>query len=326
LFGGVGFKADPTQTDVHGAVLLRNGDVVVNINYVGTARLNACGDILWTLKEGGHHSLSQGEDGSFWISGVHQERRSSSAKYPNGFPGLTDPVWMDRVLHVSEKGKILDDINVLDVLYENGLERYIPKLGLGNPDVTHLNDVEPLPEGIADEYPLFEDGDLLLSLHHINLVLVFDPESKEVKWHTTGPFILQHDADFIQDGWIGIFDNNMDGRKGDMLGGSRIVAAQPHTGSTKVLFSPQELDRFYTPIRGKWQMLENGSMLLTESEASRVVEVSSSGNLVWEWIHKPHNSKVPSVTEAVRLDLTRDEGASWPCSLVDSTNASRSTK
>lgn len=32
---------------------------------------------------------------------------------------------MDRLLHVSADGEVLDDINVLDVLYANGLERYI---------------------------------------------------------------------------------------------------------------------------------------------------------------------------------------------------------
>ena len=322
LFGGSGFKADPSRTDIHGSLLLENGDVILNLTYVGTARLDACGDVLWTLKEGGHHSISQGEDGTFWVTAVSPERKSNSENYPDGFPGLSDPVWMDRILHVSRKGKILEDISVLDILYRNDLERYIPKLGLGNPDVTHLNDIEPLPGRMAEEYPLFEAGDLVLSLHHINLVLVVDPESKEVKWHTTGPFILQHDPDFLGDGWIGIFDNNNDGRKGDMLGGSRVVATQPHTDSTEVLFSPQKLERFYTPIRGKWQMLQNGNMLLTESESARVVEVTPDGNLVWEWIQKPHNSKVPSVTKATRHDLTREDVAAWSCSSVDSIRTS----
>ncbi len=322
LFEGTGFKANPSQTDIHGSLLLENGDVVLNLTYVGTARLDACGNVLWTLKEGGHHSISQGEDGTFWVTAVSPEKRSSSENYPDGFPGLPDPVWMDRIFHVSGNGEVLDDTLVLDLLYENDLERYIPKLGLGNADVTHLNDIEPLPERMADEYPLFEAGDLVLSLHHINLVLVFDPESKKVKWHTTGPFILQHDPDFLGEGWIGIFDNNMDGRKGKMLGGSRVVTIQPHTDSTKVLFTPQKLERFYTPIRGKWQMLENGNMLLTESEAARVVEVMPGGNLVWEWIQKPHNSKVPSVTKASRHDLTREDVASWPCSSIDSADTS----
>jgi hypothetical protein len=317
-----GFKANPSRTDIHGSLLLQNGDVVFNLNYVGTVRLDACGGVRWTLKEGGHHSISRGEKGTFWVTGVSPKRKTSSENYPNGFPGLTDPVWMDRVLHVSKKGEILDDISVLDILYKNNLERYIPKLGRDRPDVTHLNDIEPLSERVADEYPLFEAGDLVLSIHHLNLVLVVDPESKKVRWHTTSPFILQHDPDFIGDGWIGIFDNNRDDWKGDMLGGSRVVATQPHTDSTEVLFSPQKLERFYTPVRGKWQMLENGNMLLTESEASHVVEVTPDGNLVWEWIQKPQKSKVPSVTKATRHDLTREDIASWPCSSVDSADTS----
>jgi hypothetical protein len=188
--------------------------------------------------------------------------------------------------------------------------------------VTHQNDVEPLPERMAEEYPLFEAGDLVLSLHHIDLVLVFDPESKEVKWHSTVPFTRQHDPDFIGGGWIGIFDNNTDGRGGEMLGGSRVVGVQPHTDSVRVLFSGKHLDRFYTNVRGKWQLLGNGNMLLTEAEAGRAVEVSPEGELVWEWIHESYDSKVPSVTEATRYNLTKEEVASWPCSSVDSVSTS----
>jgi hypothetical protein len=320
------YKRDPSQTDIHGSYLLPNGNVIVNFTYVGTARIDACGDVVWTLKEGQHHSVTQDEDGSFWFSAVSREKMTRSERYPSGFPGLDSPVWVDRVLHVSPDGEILDDISVLDVLYENNLERFIPKLGLGKADVTHLNDVEPLPSDLADEYPLFKSGDLLLSLHHINLVLVLGPGTKKVKWHATGPFILQHDPDWIGGGWIGIFDNNHDESGGKMLGGSRVVGIQPHTDSTRILFRGDHLDRFYTSIRGKWEQLRNGNMLLTESEAGRVVEVGPSGRLTWEWIHPGYGSDVPSVTKASRHDLTRQEVSSWPCSSVNSLRTSNQSQ
>jgi len=324
-----GYRKDPTQADIHGSLLLEDGDVVVNLVYVGTARLDACGSAEWTLGEGGHHSISQEEDGSLWISAVSSEMRSRTENFPSGFPGLEKPVWVDRALHVSGKGEILDDISILDLVYENDLERYFAKFGsvegdfssMGG-DITHINDIEPLTSEMSDEYPAFKKGDLLLSMHHMHTVLVFNPDSKRVKWNTEDDLIGQHDPDFIGEGWIGIFDNNKDQSGGKMLGGSRIVAVQPHTDSTKILFSAEKLDRFYTDSRGKWQMLENGNMLLTESGAGRVVEVSPDGDLVWEWIQEPHDSKIPSATKATRVDLTREEVASWPCSSVDSVSTS----
>jgi hypothetical protein len=97
---------------------------------------------------------------------------------------------------------VLDRINVLDILYANDLERHLVG-GLGPypqeipKDPTHLNKVEPLDPSVADEYPLFEAGDLLVSLRHPSLVFVFDPASGTVKWHASHPFIYQHDPDFI---------------------------------------------------------------------------------------------------------------------------------
>lgn len=315
----------PELSDVHGSRLLSDGDVVFCLQYIGAARISPCGEVQWTLPEGAHHSVAEGENGTFWIPGVSQTPRSASERYPDGFPGLNNPVWLERVLHVSSDGKVLRKINVLDVLYENDLERYIFKYRRHkwNKDVTHVNEVEPLPPSMASEYPLFEPGDLLVSARNLNLVFVLDPESMEVRWHATGPFIQQHDPDFVGEGWIGIFDNNRDGtERGSALGGSRIVFVQPHTDSVDIRFPTPRSGVFYTEVRGKWQQLANGNILLTETNAGRAVEVAPSGQTVWEYVHEPYDSSaVPYVTKANRVDLTREEVASWPCSSVDSVGA-----
>lgn len=321
-------RGDPTQKILHGSHLLPNGDVVFNAEYVGTVRIDACGEILWRLPEGNHHSITRAEDGTFWISGTSEELRTTTAQHPDGFPGLDDPLWHDTILHVNEHGELLESFNVLDLLYSNGLQRYIvkawqPQAEDDEPrvaDLVHLNDVEPLPSSMADEYPLFDAGDLVVSLRRISFVFVFDPESGTVKWHTSRPLIMQHDPDFIGSGWIGIFDNNRNfGERGSMLGGSRIVAIQPHTDSVEVRFPTSRSDPFYTDTQGKWQQLPNGNMLLTETKAGRVVEVAPDGRTVWEWVIQPYNeSKVPRVMTAVRHDLTPSDVADWSCSSVDS--------
>lgn len=321
--------ADSTASDlhgnVHGSYLLSNGDLIINVNYAGTVRLDACGRVLWKMPNG-HHSVERAEDGSFWIPAVTEEPQTESKNFPDGFPGLDKAVYLDKIRRVSKSGKIMRSINVLDILYENDLERYIPKSyqeGDIDKDVTHLNDVEPLGSSMADEYPDFETGDLLVSLKHLDLVFVFDPESKDVRWHASSPFIYQHDPDFIGDGWIGVFDNNTDfTERGSMLGGSRIVGLQPHTGAEKDLFPTPRSEPFYTPHGGKWQRLENGNLLLTEFWTSRIVEVAPDGRTIWDWVHESdENSKVPELSEGARYDLTRGDVASWPCASVDSTRA-----
>ena len=304
------------QMDLHGSFLFPDGDLMVNVEYGGTVRLDACGEIEWTLPAGSHHSIERADDGTFWIPGVSRDTRRGTRARPDSVPGLSD-VYLDRLLRVSPEGEVLDSVNVLDLLYDNDLERYIVRSpSLGQSDVTHLNDIQPLSDSLADEYPLFEGGDLAVSLRNLNLVLVADPESGEVKWHASDPFIYQHDPDFIGGGWIGVFDNRQDGtERGTVLGGSRIVAMQPHTDSVRTLFPTERSEPFYTEIRGKWQQLENGNLLLTEAEAGRVVEVAPDGRTVWDWVVEGHgDSRVPYVSRGARVDVSREQVAGWPCS------------
>lgn len=316
------------ERSVHGSVLLESGDVLMNVDYVGTVRLDACGRVLWKLDEGNHHSIELAEDGSFWIPGVSEEPRRASPAHPDGFPGIDTPVFQDRILRVGRDGEVVTRINVLDVLYENGLERYIPKSRNGHgTDVVHLNDVEPLKESMANEYPLFEAGDLLVSLRNLDLVFVFDPKTWEVKWHESEPFIQQHDPDFVGDGWIGVFDNNVDGTpRGTMLGGSRIVFLQPHSDSTRIPFPSSQSDPLYTHVQGKWQQLANGNMLLTEAQAGRIAEVAPDGRTVWEWAAAPYDETlVPEVAKGARYGVTADEATSWPCSATSSSDTGEET-
>jgi hypothetical protein len=317
-------RKEPSTTGIHGVQLLSGGDVLVNLDYVGTARIGAYGDVEWRLPEGSHHSIARAEDGSFWIAAGTYEPPDD----PVDYPGI-DPEYWSRILHVSEDGEILDEIRVLDLLYRNDLERHLAKGSFFPPrgtdrhanDLIHLNDAEPLPSSMAAQYPGLESGDLVVSLHHLDLIFILDPESERVKWHASKPFIQQHDPDFLGDGWIGVFDNNRDGtERGEMLGGSRIVALQPHTDSTEVLFPTAQSDPFYTDVQGKWQHLDNGNLLLTESQAGRIVEVAPDGGTVWEWVHAPYDdSHVPEVSEGTRYDLTSEQVRRWPCSSREAT-------
>lgn len=301
------------DANIHGSHLFADGDILVNMESIGSVRLDACSQVRWILDEGSHHSIAEDDDGSFWIPALDYWEEPEVMARSGEYPGLDAPLINNRILRVSPKGKVVEDISMLDVLYANDLHRYFARSELSTGDVLHVNDVEPLSAQIAEEYPLFEEGDLLVSIRNISVVLVLDPKTKRVKWHASHPFVQQHDPDFIGGGWVGVFDNSTDPAGGKMLGGSQIVALRPHTNSVRVLYPGAHSEPFYTEIMGKWQLLDNGNMLLTEARTGRVIEVDPSGRTVWEWINKPSDDRVAEVAEGTRYALTPEQVAQWPC-------------
>jgi hypothetical protein len=99
----------------------------------------------------------------------------------------------------------------------------------------------------------------------------------DVKWSQIGPWHRQHDPDFLPDGTISVFNNNMG------LGASQIIAMDPATRDYRVAFDGGRDRNFYTWRRGRHQTLDNGNIMLVETERGRALEVTPEGDVVWEF-------------------------------------------
>lgn len=75
----------PDRTSIHGLHLFPDGDVLVNISYVGTARIDACGQVVWRRASGAHHSIARADDGSFWVTAGTFETHAGSTDRYQGF-------------------------------------------------------------------------------------------------------------------------------------------------------------------------------------------------------------------------------------------------
>jgi hypothetical protein len=287
--------------DIHGAVALPDGSVAFNFEFGGFAKLDRCGKVLWTVPRMTHHSVEQASDGGFWVPARRYQDGTSKV------PGVSPPYFYDTILKISAAGVVENEISVADVLIENGLLGLVlangpPELFGEVRELGHLNDIEELPASIADRFPGFEAGDLLISLRDLSLVLVFNPDSRKVKWHRTGPWLRQHDPDFEPDGTISVFNNNPFAGVGAELGTRRssIVSADPTSGTTRLLFGDNPEVPMFTSIRGKHQILPNGNILMVEFAAGRILEVDASGELVWEYVNRYDAETVAEVSQATR--------------------------
>jgi hypothetical protein len=302
------------NTDIHGALAFPDGSIVFNFEYKGMVKLDRCGNVQWTVPRMTHHSIDWANDGNLWVGGRRYVKVSSPELLP-----LEGPYQEDTALKISPEGEILAEISVPRLFFENGLEYLLLANGqfdvstVMGKDIVHLNDIEQLSPDMADRFPQFVVGDLLLSMRELNLIMVVDPETERVKWHQTGPWIRQHDPDFTVRGTISVFNNNTDDNQGKIFGGSTIVEMDPGTREATVLYGARPGQDMYTSIRGKHQHLENGNILITESISGRVIEIDDQGEIVWEYINRFDDDEVARLNDAIRYPEGYFSVEDWAC-------------
>ena len=257
----------------HAFHFLPDGSVVVNTDKGDAmARYDACGEPLWSRPGAFHHSLAEDPRGGLWTW-----RGEVSA-----FDQYHDLVRFD-----PETGETLQEIDLVDDVIEASAEhRAIFTLVPGKllehstgsrsvPDLMHPNDLEVLQPGMADAFPDFEAGDLLMSFRNIDLVTVLDPDTLEIKWWSHGPWIQQHDPDFGANGEITVFNNNGWRRL------SSIVAIDPSTRALRTL-PVDPAFRFYTQYMGKHEVLDDGTLQVVVPFEGRALEFDADGRLLLE--------------------------------------------
>ncbi len=305
------------DSQMHGMVLLENGDILFNFERVGLVRIDRCSNIVWARPNFGHHSVFLDHDDTIWISAVRGVREPDT-----GFPGLTTPVYDETILQLSLDGEVLREISVLDSIYQSRHAGLLLAKGRTNNthtgddgmDLLHLNDVEVLSPSLAAAFPQFEAGDILISLRNVNTILVLDRETTAVKWSATGPFIAQHDPDFLADGTISVFDNHRyDGNRTGSQPLSRIVAIDPATSEVTRLYGGTSDQGFFTHRMGKHQHLANGNILIAESEGGRVFEVTQDGDIVWSYVNRWDEDEVALIVEAERFLKAQVSFVEAPC-------------
>lgn len=317
-----GAKSDPVGWDgdaaIHGAWLGPDGEVVLDIAGLGTAALDRCGAVRWTLDRRTHHDVATLPDGSFLIPS--RERRTGVGEHlplvdvgPDGF------YWDDQILQVDAAGRVLRERSMLELLFDDGW----PTLVFAGPgaaariaieDPLHLNDIDVLDPSLAAAFPMFAPGDLLISLRNINTILVADPLLRKIKWKMTGPFFGQHDPDFMPDGKILLYDNRITGAT-PKLGNSRLLAIDPATKSVMWSFEGTGEQAFYAHGRGEQQALPNGNILLVDPQGGRLIEIApQAGNrTVWQWVNEVQDGFVGEVVDAERIPPGQASWLGRPC-------------
>jgi hypothetical protein len=278
----------------------------------GMVRLDPDSNLIWKNLEHFHHDIDVGSDDRIYGL-THEYRRQS----PEG-TDLTLPLIDDFLVVVSPSdGRILKRISLLDAVNDSKFRRLLWQVPFYSmEDALHTNNVDVLDREeaarLATRVPVAAEGQVLLSFREAGggTLALLDVDREEIVWATTGPWRAQHDPDVLPNGDLIVFDNR---GSFESQPGTRIIEYNPATHAITWRYGDTEklLD---SAIRGSQQRLPNGNTLITESSGGRLLEVTSDGEIVWEYINPEREERdgkplTPVTRWAERIDpetLTAD--------------------
>jgi hypothetical protein len=294
----------------HHIEMLPSGDLFAIYKDGYLAKLDWDSKLLWKRDLFTHHDLTVGESGEIWVL-VHD-----FAEIPFGDGKI--PILDDYIVALSPEGEVLRKVSIFElfgdvvkksrfeaiarVMSETGREAIEEKRSLL--DLFHTNSLERLDRDIGG---MKTRGDFLICSKHIDLVSIVDLETNRVEW-SWGAGQLQgpHQPSVLRNGNIMIFDN------GTKRKYSRLIEVDPATNEIVWQYTAEPPESFYTATRGGAQELPNGNILVTESDAGRVFEITRDGRTVWEFYNPDLQKAGKFLRGAIYRMVRLDESAVAP--------------
>lgn len=325
---------EPSMIHFGGTHLFPDGDLLVNYTAdgdtpygYGLIRLDRESNLEWRYAGKVHHDFDVGSDGSIYTL-IHRMRDIRANPVP-GIPDRERFVLEDVLVRLSEEGEELERLSLFEAFASS--PRYQPMLDhwFGNEepwDTLHANNVERIPEDFAEHHDFAEPGQLLLSFRSLHAIALLDPEIEQIVWAQRGPWVRQHDPDPLPNGHILIYDNQ--GHMGEG-GVSRLLEFDPAAHEIVWRYTGDAQNPFETHYRGKQMPLPNGNVLVAESNAGRMFEVTRDGTIAWEFINPARTTYngytlIAAITGRVTRipggELTFDPMASSPSDETESSS------
>ncbi len=262
------------------AQVLPNGDVIAIATVdnhtpagLGIIKLDKDSNLLWFYPAHAHHDFAIAANGDIYFL-----EQGIQGRAPSHLDFLAAPYLNEWLTVIDAQGKFKKRINLYDALafspYKKSLRR-IQRSITG--DYLHPNSVKLIDEQLAQKAPYLSANSALIDLRELDAMIAIDLDSETVNWLIHGPWFYQHDPDILDNGNILLFDNLSLGAQ------SRVIEYNPQNQKVVWEYKGTEAQPLFSAIRGNQQKLDNGNVLIVESNASRLLEVNMQGELVWEY-------------------------------------------
>lgn len=271
------------QTDIHDKLLVHpllssDGSIIFHNALSPLIKINKYSKLIWDVNRSFHHSLEYDADGNIWSLSqiVHQ----------NYLPNISNVYWDNVLTEISPSGSVLYQKSVTDLLIENGYRGLLFGTGVFDVDLLHVNDVQPA----LTTTKYWQKGDLLISVRNKSTVLLYRPSTNKIVWLKTGPWLNQHDVDFIDSTSIAVFGNNtvrmnsgddrlIDGHNEEYI--LNFKTGETETPYTKFLKNA----KVSTLTEGRSDVLPNGDLFIEETNNNRLL-MGNKREILWQYVNR----------------------------------------
>ena len=233
------------------------------------------GEILWEHTDHfQHHDFNRCPNGNTVYLAWELVAPEDAGGIIGGLPGSEHDdggVYVDVLREVNPAGELVWEWRMMDHF---PFEKYTLRTNRHRHEFAHANTCF-----------VQDAGNLLVSWRDLDLIALLDHESKELVWQMEErQWGGQHDPRRLENGNITIFANGSE-QVGPEF--SRVLELNPETGETVWEYRGSPVDTFFSPRVSGAQRLPNGNTLICEGRQGRLFEVTSEGDIVWEFI-SPH--------------------------------------
>ncbi|MBV9171664.1 MAG: aryl-sulfate sulfotransferase [Chloroflexi bacterium] len=231
------------------------------------------GEVLWEIHHPNHHHDGiRLANGNVLLLCLQEVPVRLAQRVPGGTPGseFNGRMYADYLVEMTIDGRSVWEWRSWEHLAP---EKYpIVNMHDHRSEWTHGNAVAELP-----------GGNLMLSFRHTSTVMIIDRQTGDTLWEMGPPLLHnQHAPSLLANGNLLIFDN---GTHRGPLPYSRVLEIDPATRDVRWFYEDTPQIAFFSPIISNAQRLRNGNTLINEGASGRLFEVTTDGEVVWEYVN-----------------------------------------
>lgn len=263
------------------------------------------GRVLWEVRHPDHHHDGiRLRSGNVLLLCLSRLPREIAMRVKGGIPGTehNGEMYGDYLVEMTTDGRVLWEWRSWEHL-DPETDR-ITAIQERRGEWTHGNGLAELP-----------NGDIAVSFRTISTVIVISRKTDKIIWKLGAPtFSGQHAPLPLPNGNLLIFDNGPH-RVDHPMPYSRVIEVEMVTKQIVWKYQENRESDFFSPRVSNAQRLPNGNTLICEGDFGRLFEVTSEGELVWEYVNPyfggPPNAQNNQVFRAYRYsaeDIARAKG------------------